>query len=37
MSDNGAGPEGGPTGAINLRKHMVYEKDDPKQAVKHLD
>ena len=37
MSDNGASPEGGPTGAINLRKHMVYEKDDPKQAVKHLD
>lgn len=37
MSDNGASPEGGPTGAINLRKHMVYEKDDPKQAIKHLD
>lgn len=37
MSDNGASPEGGPTGAINLRKHMVYEKDDPKQAVKHLE
>ena len=37
MSDNGASPEGGPTGAINLRKHMVYEKDDPKQAVKYLD
>src|SRR5690606_24987460 len=25
LSDNGASPEGGPTGAINLRKHMVYE------------
>ena len=37
MSDNGASPEGGPTGAINLRKHMVYEKDDPVQAQKHLD
>ncbi len=37
MSDNGASPEGGPTGAINLRKHMVYEKDDPRQAMKHLD
>jgi len=37
MSDNGASPEGGPTGAINLRKHMVYELDDPKQAMQHLD
>jgi arylsulfatase len=37
LSDNGASPEGGPTGAINLRKHMVYELDDPKQAVQHLD
>lgn len=37
LSDNGASPEGGPTGAINLRKHMVYELDDPQQAVKHLD
>lgn len=37
MSDNGASPEGGPTGAINLRKHMVYEKDDPRQAIRHLD
>ncbi|MCD0502537.1 arylsulfatase [Bordetella petrii] len=37
LSDNGASPEGGPTGAINLRKHMVYELDDPGQAVRHLD
>jgi len=37
LSDNGASPEGGPTGAINLRKHMVYELDDPRQAVRHLD
>jgi arylsulfatase A-like enzyme len=37
LSDNGASPEGGATGAINLRKHMVYELDDPQQAVKHLD
>jgi len=37
LSDNGASPEGGPTGAINLRKHMVYELDDPQQAVRHLD
>ena len=26
LSDNGASDEGGPTGAINLRKHMVYER-----------
>lgn len=37
LSDNGASPEGGATGAINLRKHMVYELDDPAQALKHLD
>lgn len=37
LSDNGASPEGGPTGAINLRKHMVYELDDPKVALRHLD
>lgn len=37
MSDNGASPEGGATGAINLRKHMVYELDDPKQALHHLE
>ena len=36
LSDNGASAEGGATGAINLRKHMVYEKDDPKQAMSHL-
>jgi len=37
ISDNGASPEGGPTGAINLRKHMVYELDEPAKAVRHLD
>lgn len=37
LSDNGASAEGGATGAINLRKHMVYEKDDPKQAMAHLE
>lgn len=37
LSDNGASPEGGATGAINLRKHMVYELDDPVQALQHLD
>ena len=29
LSDNGASAEGGPTGAINLRKHMVYEEELP--------
>ena len=28
LSDNGASAEGGPTGAIHLRKHMVYEKEN---------
>lgn len=37
LSDNGASPEGGATGAINLRKHMVYELDEPQRAVAHLD
>ncbi len=37
ISDNGASPEGGATGAINLRKHMVYELDDPHVAVRHLE
>ena len=37
LSDNGASAEGGATGAINLRKHMVYEKDDPGQALSHLE
>ena len=32
LSDNGASAEGGATGAINLRKHMVYEKDDRHRA-----
>lgn len=37
LSDNGASAEGGPTGAINLRKHMVYEPDDPEIAIRHID
>jgi arylsulfatase A-like enzyme len=37
MSDNGASPEGGPTGAINLRKHMVYESEAPAIGLLHLD
>lgn len=30
-------PEGGPTGAINLRKHMVYETESPQVGIAHLD
>lgn len=37
LSDNGASPEGGPTGAINLRKHMVYETESPEVGLSHLD
>ena len=32
LSDNGASAEGGPTGAINLRKHMVYEEEVPEMS-----
>jgi arylsulfatase len=37
LSDNGASAEGGPTGAINLRKHMVYEEESPEVGLAHLD
>ena len=37
MSDNGASAEGGPTGAINLRKHMVYEPETPEFGVANID
>ncbi|HRL20795.1 MAG TPA: arylsulfatase [Alcaligenes sp.] len=37
LSDNGASPEGGPTGAINLRKHMVYEPESPQVGIQYLD
>lgn len=37
LSDNGASAEGGPTGAINLRKHMVYEKESPEVGLENLD
>lgn len=37
LSDNGASAEGGPTGAINLRKHMVYEEDSPQVVLAHLE
>lgn len=37
LSDNGASAEGGPTGAINLRKHMVYEEESPEVGLSRLD
>jgi arylsulfatase A-like enzyme len=37
LSDNGASSEGGPTGAINLRKHMVYEQESPAVGLARLD
>jgi arylsulfatase len=37
LSDNGASPEGGPTGAFNLRKHMVYEQETPQVGLDRLD
>ena len=37
MSDNGASAEGGPTGAINLRKHMVYEPESPEVGLALLE
>ncbi len=37
LSDNGASPEGGPTGAFNLRKHMVYEEESPETGLSRLD
>jgi len=37
LSDNGASAEGGPTGAINLRKHMVYEKESPEVGLAYLE
>lgn len=37
MSDNGASPEGGKMGALNLRKHMVYEVETPDVALSAFD
>jgi arylsulfatase A-like enzyme len=37
MSDNGASAEGGPTGAINLRKHMVYEEEPASVGLRYLE
>ncbi len=37
LSDNGASDEGGPTGAFNLRKHMVYERESPEVGLSRLE
>lgn len=37
LSDNGASGEGGPTGAINIRKHLMHEKETVAQGLTHLD
>jgi arylsulfatase len=37
LSDNGASAEGGPTGAIATRKHMVYEEEDSSVGLAQLD
>ncbi|MDF0522024.1 arylsulfatase [Bradyrhizobium yuanmingense] len=37
ISDNGASGEGGATGAVNIRKHLMHEKETPAQGLAHLD
>ncbi|MBL8383352.1 MAG: arylsulfatase [Burkholderiales bacterium] len=37
LSDNGASGEGGPTGAVNIRKHMLTEREDVAYGVANLD
>lgn len=37
LSDNGASPEGGPTGAANQRKHLNYEPETLAEALAALD
>jgi arylsulfatase A-like enzyme len=37
VSDNGASSEGGPTGAINMRKHMTHEQETVADALPKLD
>lgn len=37
LSDNGASAEGGPTGAINMRKHMTHEQETVASALPHID
>jgi arylsulfatase len=37
LSDNGASGEGGPTGAVNIRKHMMLENETVEFGLAHLD
>ncbi|MFN8522315.1 MAG: arylsulfatase [Chloroflexota bacterium] len=37
ISDNGASPEGGADGAVNARKHLVYEPEPLEQVLASVD
>ncbi len=37
ISDNGSSAEGGPTGAVHLRRHMVYEKETVASSLPFID
>jgi arylsulfatase len=37
LSDNGAGGEGGPTGAVSIRKHVLTEKETTGYALARLE
>jgi arylsulfatase A-like enzyme len=37
LSDNGAGPEGGPVGAVNTRKHLQYEPETLDENLTAID
>lgn len=37
LSDNGASGEGGPTGAVNIRKHLQTEKESVAHILERLD
>ena len=37
ISDNGASGEGGPTGAVNIRRHMSMEKETVEYGLEHID
>lgn len=37
LSDNGASGEGGPTGAVNIRRHMSMERETVEYGIEQLD
>lgn len=37
LSDNGASGEGGPTGAVNIRRHMSMERESVEYGLERLD